>query len=80
MKILICCVLLSLTGCATPRANFHGGTLTASPGVVATYDAPKQAYTIDTTAHNWWSRVQTVTGRMFDRLAGMASRTTATVK
>ena len=81
MKILTCCVMLFLTGCATPRATFDAGTLKASPGIVATYtiEGPKETYTIDTTAHNWWSRVQDVSGRMFDRIAGMVSKTSANV-
>ena len=79
VKIITLFAALALVGCATPRATFDGGTLKASPGVVATYNAPKQAYTIDTTAHNWWSRVQDVSGRMFDRVAGMVSKTSANV-
>ena len=81
MKTVTIIILIALTGCATPRATFQGGTLKASPGIVATYakEAAKETYTIDTTAHNWWSRVQDISGRMMDRLAGMVSKTTATV-
>ena len=80
LSIIALIAILTLTGCATPRAIFEGGQLKASPGIVATYDAPKQTYTIDTTAHNWWSRVQDASGRMMDRVAGMVSKTTATVE
>ena len=79
--IILSLLALMLSGCVMPHADFADGQLNATHGVVATWEADgeKTVYTIDTTSHNWWSRVKDFTSRMLDRVSGMVGRTSAEI-
>jgi len=79
--IIIALLTLTLSGCVMPHADFADGQLNATHGVVATWTATgdTETYTIDTTAHNWWSATKDFTARMLDRVSGMVGRTSAEI-
>jgi len=86
VKITALFAALALTGCAKtsfqPYACELDGVIYCSPGVVVekTIDGEKSSFKMDTTAFNWWSWFKNATNQTLDRLTGVASKTTATIK
>ena len=81
LRVLVLVLAGLLVGCATPRATFHQGMITASPGVKATQtiEGDKCVQTIDASGQNIQARLEMVISRLIDTLAGMVGRASAAV-